>query len=108
MPELAFDLAPTEGDRIEQAEQAVHDFCGWHIAPSRTETVTLSGTATRNLLLPSLHVTAVTSVTVDGVPQVEGVDYDVHSEGYLTRRNRGWWVGDVIVVTFTHGYAIPP
>lgn len=111
MPELADELTATDADRLLQAEQAVRDYCGWHIAPSRTQTVTLRGTASPNLMLPSLYVTAVTSVTVDGAPQVEGVDYDVHREGYLSRRGWGWWTGESIVVVFTHGYdgaAVPP
>jgi hypothetical protein len=108
MPELATDLAPSETDRIEQAEQAVRDYCGWHIAPSRTETVTFASPVGQRIMLPSLYVESVDSITVDGVALV-AADYQVHRNGWIDRLPyASWWSGDVVEVTFTHGHATPP
>lgn len=110
MSDLATELVPSEEDRLLQAEQAVRDYCGWHIAPPRTDTVTLAGPVSRRLMLPSLYVTDVVSVTVDGIVQVPDVDYTVHREGYIERRSgwRSWWAADLIEVVFTHGFEFPP
>ena len=109
MGELATELTPTEEDRLLQAEAAVRDYCGWHIAPSRTETVTFAAPVGRRLMLPSLYVTAVTSLEVDGIAQVLDTDYRVHRNGWIDRLPLdGWWSADLIEVTFTHGYTDPP
>jgi hypothetical protein len=104
--ELASGLAATEADRLLQAEALVRAFCGWHIAPSRTETVTRKGTDAPTLVLPSLKVTAVSSVTDDGNALTVTDDYTWSPAGVLTHVDR-WSTGDV-VVAFTHGYATPP
>lgn len=106
--ELATTLTSTEDDQLLQAEADVRDYCGWHIAPSREETVTFADPTGPRLMLPSLYVTAVSSVLVDGVEQ-DASTYHVHRNGWLERRGSGsYWYGDVVSVTFTHGYATPP
>lgn len=107
MPELADTLVATEADRLEQAEALVRGFCGWHIAPSRTETnAVLRGSGQQVLLLPSLHVTAVTSITDDTTPLVVEDDYIWSEAGVLTRS--GLWGTASVTVTYTHGYISPP
>lgn len=109
MSELAYELTSTDDERLAQAGETVRDYCGWHIAPPRTETLTFRGDATNRIFLRSLYVTAVESVIVDGATLVEGVDYVVNRAGYITRLGAGaWWSGEEIVVTFTHGYDEPP
>lgn len=105
--ELADSLTVTEEDRLLQAEATVRDYCGWHIAPSREQTVTYSAPRGTRIMLPSLYVTAVSSLTVDGIEQVEELDYRIHQNGWIDRLGGGW-LGDVVSVTFTHGYASPP
>lgn len=98
-----------EGDptaHLAAATQAVQDYCGWHIAPSRTTTVTLVPTASDTLMLPSMYVTDVASVVVrDTALPVEEYSWTEH--GVVTRRP-GWYVVDPVLdgvtVTFTHGY----
>lgn len=107
MAELADSLSASADDRLDQAEALVRGFCGWHIAPSRTETVTLRGRGRSTLFLPSLHVTAVTSVTDDGV-EVLGTDYEVSEPGVLTHLTGCWGWNTDVVVTFTHGYSDAP
>ena len=46
---------------------AIRAYCGWHIAPSITETVTLDGSGSYTLPLPTLHLTALSNVLNDGV-----------------------------------------
>jgi hypothetical protein len=106
MSELALDLAPSELDRLEQAEALVRAYCGWHIAPSREAEVTFkAATFADSLMLPSMYVTAVASVTEDGTALVDVDDYNWSSNGVLTRY---YWRTAPIVVTFTHGYDVPP
>lgn len=105
-PELATELTSDAAGRLLQAEALVRDYCRWHIAPSRTATFS-KRVRSRVLLLPSLYVTAVTSVTVDGVA-VDPDEYDPDgvAAGVLERLC-GRWCGRV-VVAFTHGYTDPP
>lgn len=89
------------------AESAVRDYCGWHIAPQRTEVVTVDGSGGRLQPLPTLHLVDVLTVTEDGT------DVDVtpgmwSAVGYLWR----WqpWTGTRrgIVAEITHGYTEVP
>ena len=112
MAELAETLAPADDDeRLDQAEGIVRDYCGWHIAPSRTDTVRVYGTPLNGpVLLPSLYVTAIMSVTDQGT-LLDSTVYDFEQAGVL-RRIDGWkWAEGtgVIEVEFTHGYdEVPP
>lgn len=103
--ELATTLTATDEERLEQAEALVRGYCGWHIAPSREETVTIRARCGRDLFLPSLHVTAVESVTDDGSLLAVEDDYRWTGSGVLTR---GYWSDTEVVVEFTHGYAEVP
>jgi len=83
---------------LAAAEAAVRAYCGWHVAPLKTETVKVWSAGDRSVLLPSLHVTEVQSVTVDGEP-VE--DYSWTSDGIL----RGVRECGPVEVALTHGHA---
>lgn len=101
--ELAFDLAPDETTRLMQAQDEVRGFCGWHIAPSRTETVRVEGGGGRLLLLPSLHVTDVASVVDENGSEV--TDFRWRRNGTLV----GCWSDCLDYdVTFTHGHPQAP
>lgn len=106
MAELATTLTATEADRLEQAEALVRSFCGWHIAPSRTETVTVRGRGSKTLLLPSLYVTAVTSVTDDGTLLVDDTDYTWSDAGVITHASA--FGTELVEVAYSHGYTTPP
>lgn len=105
--ELAAFLTAGEGERLAQAEALVRGFCGWHIAPSRTETVSVRGRGLATLLLPSMRVTAVSSVTVDGLALTAEDDFTWSAAGVLTHAGR-WINGKVVSVAMTHGYSTPP
>lgn len=106
MAELATTLTATEADRLEQAEALVRSFCGWHIAPSRTETVSVRGRGSKTLLLPSLHVTAIASVTDDGALLVDDEDYTWSDAGVITHEST--FGTGLVTVAFTHGHTTPP
>lgn len=94
--------------------------CGWHIAPSIEEDLVLDdgrGSSTTfgfvRLLLPSLQLTAVSAVSVDGVAvDVAGVRFqrrgvvDIPNASLPGSAWPGWWSdpGPVVTVSVTHGY----
>lgn len=92
---------------IAGVSAAVRERCGWHIAPSITQTVTVDGSGGRLQLLPTLRLTAVNSVTDDGTALAVD-DYDWAADGRLwrscgwTRRLRG------VVAEIVHGYDETP
>lgn len=113
MPELASTRTPSEDDRLLQAEQAVRDYVGWHVAPQRQDTVLVP--ALRSVwVLPTLKL-----VTLDKVLDPTGAELDLglytaNGVGVLTR-SPGYplWLGtyanpSTLAVTFTHGYDQPP
>lgn len=82
---------------------AVRSWCGWHIAPSQSETVKVEGEGGRVLLLPSLKVTAVTEVRNESGAVTTG--YKWRENGVL----RGWWSAeDLYAFDITHGYVEMP
>lgn len=106
MTELAFDLTPTDADRLDQAEALVRSYCGWHIAPSRDATETLRGIGSSPLMLRSLYVTAVDSIVDDGTTLILSDDYAWSPNGVILRA--GYWGTGDVVVSYTHGYDDPP
>lgn len=108
----------SQADATARAEAEVRAYCGWHVAPARTDTLTLDGPGSLALLLPSLHVTAVTSVTEDGT-LVAATDYQWSESGVVRRTAHAtswspWgaprWTDALrgLVITFTHGYTTWP
>lgn len=106
-------MALTEADATARAEAEVRAYCGWHIAPVETTTITLDGSGSPVLLLPSLHVTDVVSVT-EGELAVDPNDYEWSESGVLRRSSSSPWVTRPgprwssrlrgVTVTFVHGY----
>lgn len=82
---------------------AIRSWCGWHVAPSATETIEVEGDGGRVILLPSLHVT--------DVSEIRNEAGDVVSD-YKWRRNgvvRGCWASeDLYAFDITHGYETMP
>lgn len=102
-------------DAMAAATSLVQAYCGWHVAPVKTDDeLTLDGPGRQLLLLPSLHVTAITSVVDDGVTLDPATEYEWSASGMVirtspdnrcipfTRKFRS------IVVTLTHGYETMP
>lgn len=90
---------------LEGVSSAVRRYCGWHISPVVTETVTVDGPGGRLLSLPSLNVTAVASITQGESALVADDNYRWSADGSV-KCTSGRWTEEFrdITVTFTHGY----
>lgn len=102
------ELAIDGNDQVAFATGRIRSYCRWHIYPLITSTVTLD-TDGSLLMLPSLHVTDITSVTrtADGVVISAG-DYSWSAAGMIAARY-GWPQGfRSVQVVFTHGYDYLP
>lgn len=95
---------------LDGASSAVVEYCGWHIAPSVSETVTVDGSGTRIQPLPTLNLTALTAVT-EAAETLDVTKIDWSANGLLekrsslccwTNRRRG------VAANITHGYAATP
>lgn len=89
----------------QAATQAIRDYCGWHVAPVITDTLTLDGTGTDTVLLPSRRVEAIETVKVEGT-ELEADAFEWSADGLLRRRDRCW--PDryrALEVTLRHGFA---
>ena len=104
---LAATPEGVDGDAWAAACAAVRAYCGWHVAPSVSETLTLDGSGTEFQLLPSLYVTDVAVVTELG-NEVDAATYEWSQSGQLWRA--GGWLGHFrgLVVEITHGYETCP
>lgn len=87
---------------IGSATAEVRSYCGWHIAPTVTETVTVEGLG-ETLLLPTLHLTDVVSIVRDGVA-VDLTNVRWKPNGVVT----GYVFSGDYEVTFTHGHETTP
>lgn len=78
---------------------AVRAYCGWHVAPSVTETVTVDGSGSSVQLLPTLHLTALLSITNAGIPVFDPEWSDMGAvRGCWTAKYRG------VEASIAHGY----
>jgi len=102
------------------ASARVRAYCGWRIAPSTAEVFTVNGSGTYRQLLPTMFLTAVSSVTDSGtVLDLTVIDWSTEGwlewgqytaayqrpygyPGYFSRRPRG------VVASVTHGYTETP
>lgn len=95
----------SDADARLRAEAEVRAYCGWHVAPSRRESITLDGDDSGVLLLPTLRMTALhslsvrgASVNVDDELVVEWSTSGVVRCSTRTASMRG------VVVELTHGF----
>lgn len=84
----------------EWVGEAIRNYCGWHIAPFITETLTVSGEDDSVLILPTLRILDVTEIRVND-RRVEGYRWARHGVIYLPAAVR--W-GYPIEVDLIHGY----
>lgn len=93
---------------VEAATGEIRGACGWHIAPSLTETLTSKATGVSlTLFLRSLYLTAVTEVRDPEGAVVDPDLYEWSPAGFLTYLAGVWPAGryDVDVV---HGHEAVP
>lgn len=97
--------AADEAFFLKAAGEAIRDFCGWHVAPSEVVVGARISMGEKGIIiLPSLHVTAVSGVTVDGRLLDYPGEYDWEPAGLITRRTASWPREPVALVDYTHGY----
>lgn len=98
----------TAEDAAARALAVIRGYCGWQIFPEVDETLTLDGSGTCSMVLPSLRITAVSDLVNDGTA-VEPNNYDWSESGIIelrcgrfTRRLRG------VTLTVASGYTYLP
>lgn len=93
---------------LAAASDLIRTYCGWHIAPAVDETVTVDGSGTGLIILPTLQLNAVTSVTADG-SSIETTDITWSKSGMIARRGSCWPSGfRSIAAAVNHGHVVPP
>ncbi|AKV56122.1 hypothetical protein AB656_03985 [Bifidobacterium actinocoloniiforme DSM 22766] len=90
---------------LKAAQASVRSYCGWHIAPNVEQTLTLDAEGGRTLMLPSLHVTGLSRITVDGRDVTGEVDWSQTGmvslrSGSFPDRFRS------VIVTMSSGYEV--
>lgn len=102
-------FADTDPDTLEAALAMARRYCGWHIAPARTETLVIDGNGGIEIDLPTLHIIDVTKVTNDQQTLNLDADLEWSARGILRRRG-GLWTRRFrgITVELTHGFAQLP
>lgn len=108
-------LGEPRGDMLlDAASAAVRGYCGWHIAPSLTETLTLDGSGGQVQTLPTLHLTDVTEVLQNGTA-VDLATVQWSAAGYLWRPCAWSTPGCIgapllrgVTVAIVHGYTPVP
>ncbi len=116
MPDQQQLVSPTQltayadGDPLvllDQAVALVRTYCGWRLGPSVEETLTVDGSGSQFLDLPSMHVTEVSEVVENGTV-LDASAYQWSERGQLWRATG--WTGAFrgVQVTLTHGYDVLP
>lgn len=95
---------------LNVASGEIRNYCGWSVSQEAGVVATLTGSGTDLLWLPTLRLTAVTSLTENGLARTTPSDFTFEAWGKLRRRRAAWLCEppQAVVVTFTHGYATVP
>lgn len=97
-------MIPDLFDDVDPGVQAlIRGYCGWHVAPVITETITVDGPGNDVLCLPTLRLLDLTDVLNDTTP----VTPEWSQAGFA---RRCWWTGKLrgVTATLTHGYEYCP
>src|SRR5215212_675220 len=95
-------IDPTD---VEAASTRVRNYCGWHIAPSVTETVTVSGRG--RWMLRSRHVTAVSAIFYHGTVIPVASSFDWTEDGLVSLGSYRMPLTEVDIAII-HGYTVCP
>lgn len=99
---------PGIADAIDGVLGAVRRWCGWHVFPVREDEVILDGPGTRSAQLPTLRLTKVSSVILNG-GVLSDKEFSWSRRGWLTRASGVWPEDDqALTVTMTHGFNNAP
>lgn len=91
---------------LDAASEAVRDYCGWHIAPVVTETVTVDGSGAAIQGLPTLMLLNLVSISNDGT-DLDVADVEWSANGTM---RYCWWTAKLrgVVAEIEHGYEETP
>lgn len=93
---------------LNQSSAAIRAYCGWSITQETVTGGAVDGNGRQRVWLPTLRLTEVAEVVLDGRTLTYDVDYTWTSDGMLYRPS-GWpMVPRALSVTYTHGYQFPP
>lgn len=94
-------------DWFAAANQAVRNFCGWHVTPAIIQTLRPLSNGSSTLLLRTGKLNSLLACTNDGVDVLADVEFS--ESGMLELRTGAWStrLGGV-VVQIDHGYAYAP
>lgn len=104
MPDMVDATAEFDaGMWLKAAQAAVRAYCGWHVCPQLTHTITVDSYGGRTLLLPTKHIVDVSNVTVNGVDYTDDVQW---SEAGILRLTTGMFPDGLrdVEVSLTDGY----
>ncbi len=110
-------LSQTDPETVRALNAALaraRRYCGWHVSPVRTETITVDRPANNHpyLILPTLKIVSLNSITVNDVPvDLTTVRMSVDAPGVLSLNNWIPWDGwnwdsgwGLVQVTLKHGF----
>ena len=88
---------------------AIRNYCGWHITPELSDSLTLDGPGGRLLSLPTKYLTAITALVENDVVLVDNTDFRWSVDGSVKRLHTRWHDDfRIIDATITHGYPSAP
>lgn len=98
-----------DDDRTEMllnaALAAARRYCGWHVTPSRSDTLTVDGSGGAVLLLPTMRLTDITAVTENGVDlDVDTINFAPRGVVWKTSNLNRRWCRDSITFEVVHGF----
>lgn len=110
-------LSQTDPETVRALNAAlarVRRYCGWHVSPVRTETITVDRPERNHpyLVLPTLKIVQLNSITIDGVPvALDNVRTSADAPGVLSLNNLNPWSGwhwdsgfGLVEVNLRHGF----
>lgn len=95
-------------EALKAATARIRNYCGWHIATEQSDTLVLDESRGRVLYLPTLKLSSIDSMTIDGTAVVFETDALQWDQG--GRMWRPSWSPNYrgVQLTITHGYAEVP
>lgn len=118
MPELTpVDVEKYTGGRLDRddpeterllnlALRAARRRCGWHVYPTRADTLNLDGPGGRLLALPTLRLVELTEVVEDGTT-LDVAALEISRRGMVRKAAGSYWTERFggLVVKMTHGFS---
>lgn len=90
---------------LASSSAAIRAYCGWNITEEVVTGDVIDGSGDWDIWLPTRNLTAVASVSNDGVALTVGTQYEWFRTGRLTRLAALWTrKAKGVLATYTHGY----